>query len=157
VIAPHHSGPRPLGSPLTPPKKTLGPRPQPKSVVHSGHGLVTKLDDRPRPSPTRAWFHGQAVDSIGRVWFGTFLTKLPIKAVFPCTRARTRARCTDLSTSGVDNGKTPIGTATCGPLVGNDGTVARKRTCFVTGCAVGRRMSRAGRARPVSRPHTAKP
>src|SRR3546814_4673005 len=84
-----------------------------KSVVHSGHGVVTKLDGLETPRSTGTWFHGQVLDSNERVPFGTFLTKSPIGAVFPCTSGRTRPRCTDLSTCGVDKGKTPGATVTC--------------------------------------------
>src|SRR3546814_2241217 len=100
-------------APLTNRAKSACPSPRAKSVVHSGHGVVTKLDGLEPPRSTGTWFHGQVLDSNERVPFGTFLTKSPIGAVFPCTSGRTRPRCTDLSTCGVDKGKTPGATVTC--------------------------------------------
>src|SRR3546814_10044481 len=100
-------------SPLMNREKSACPSPRAKSVVHSGHGVVTKLDGLEPPRSTGTWFHGQVLDSNERVPFGTFFTKSPIGAVFPFTSGRTRPRCTDLSTCAVDKGKPPGATVTC--------------------------------------------
>src|SRR5690606_1236415 len=94
-------------------EKPPAPGNPPELVVHSDHEIVTKMHGPATLPALRAWFHEQVVDSNEIVTVGTFLTKSPIKPVFPCARACTRVRCTDLSTCDVDKGKTLGSTVTC--------------------------------------------
>jgi hypothetical protein len=103
------------------------PRQPSKPVVHSSHGAVTKLDHTTTLPFHCPVFHGQAIDCNGTDAFGTFLTKSLIAPVFTLRFARSGAACTDLSTSRVDKGKTPAGSATCTSLMGNHTAIARKR------------------------------
>jgi hypothetical protein len=94
-----------------------GQRFQAKRVVHSGHRFVMGAFARTRKDRISALFHIYLFDFYKECVYGVFFAKMERRLVAGSFWRGANARCTDLSTDGVDKSESLFITGTCASFV----------------------------------------